>query len=107
MGLEATWRIECDHCGKEVKRTLVLSKETISGIRHYESLSSDGKIHMEGRTYYTDIWGPGVPDGWIQQTALERGYPFFFCGKECYRAWLLEEKGPEAMKRFDEAVWVA
>lgn len=95
MGLSATWTIKCDECGKIESVTLVPETKDSKGdpIRHH----------------YFDIWGPGIPYGWIQvphDKVTDRFY-LFFCSRECDDTWLRKQGRNEEADELAKAIWVA
>jgi hypothetical protein len=64
-----------------------------------------GELH----TSYCDIWGPGIPHGWLQVKPVDmpdskRG---FFCSGECYVTWLKTHGRDQEAEAFKYAVWIA
>lgn len=96
MGLRAKWIMTCDGCGLVVERA---------------RKPEDGEYIEENgvRTYYSDMWGYGIPDGWLQIVRDEftnRDYLFFHDG-DCYGKWLDSQGRIEERIEFESAIWIA
>jgi len=96
MGLTGKWTMVCD-CGCDAK---------VEVERHPEDESSDdGGIG----TSFSDEWGPGIPDGWIQlahDPITGRRY-LFFSNVKCLEKWLRSQGRLKEAKKLKNAIWMA
>ena len=95
--IKVEYTTECDHCKKQIHKNLQLDETTS---RNCEK-SEDGII-----SYFSDIWSPAIPNGWIQSHNEELGYPNMFCSEKCLDEWLIKngraDEVPEGRR-----TWVA
>lgn len=101
MGLQAHWKITCEHCSREVTRDL--------DVNQYDPTDENGIT-----TTYLDIWSPGIPHGWIQvheqvtgSDNQEKTLYRFFHSDECYVSWLRAHDMNNEADEFERGTWIA
>lgn len=90
--MTATWTVRCDNCDR---------------FRHTELKLNE--ITAQETQGYTDIWGPGFGDGWIQipfDKITGRHY-LFFHNRDCYEAWLRGQGRHAEADAFTKAIRIA
>ena len=86
--LVVTWVLDCHGCN----------------VRHVAERRLSLETWAES---WFDIWGPGVPDGWLQQSPKDGETEWqFWHSSECYRDWLRRQGRYEDLRRFDETPWM-
>jgi hypothetical protein len=90
MGLKATYEIVCEGCGQKVETVVVLDQEE----------EKDGISHT-----YLDIWGPGIPYGWLQ--TVDNKKHLFFHDQDCMEKWLIAQGRVDEAEELHNAIWIA
>ena len=99
MGLKAVWTIVCEQCGVTA---ITERKPEDELILNY--LQKNAAVNS-----YFDVWGPGIPDGWLQishDTTTKKNY-LFFDKSDCYKEWLRLQGRLKDLENFKNAVYVA
>jgi hypothetical protein len=97
--LKVNWTIRCSGCDKEVKDFMILDEKEYVGEKPEPNHSIS----------YNDVWGPGIPYGWLQTLEGEEAHKkhLFFHSHDCYKKWLVEQGRFDELHRFENAFWVA
>lgn len=89
MGITIDYTATCEGCGR-IKKT------------HFDwSISVIDELSS-----YSDVWGPGLPERWMQATR-DNETPLLFHSRDCYKDWLRSTKQLDALAEFENAVWIA
>ena len=95
MAMTVTWETKCDGCGKKVVRKGVLNDPK------QDPENDDGMS-----TSYDTVWGPGVPDGWLE-TNTEDDKILLFHDVACCAKWLRKNGENERADELENGVWIA
>lgn len=88
MAITIDYTTICDGCGLVVTKHIPWDQKSMD--------SSHG---------YMDIWSPGWPDDWLQNSGKNLPMPMLFHSSQCYKDWLVKNgRGSEA---YENAVWTA
>ena len=99
--IKIRYEINCEQCKKIVVTKLIFqgNEKTVT--------KRDGRvIDLGDWSCWSDVFGPAIPSGWIQQVKNEKK-TLFFCNKDCCCKWIRKNEGEDAAEEFKTGIWTA